>query len=88
VLLGWGIVPAIFLGGVTYISSPGVIARTLDDLGWMGNRETPLILAILVIEDLVMAGFLPFAKPCCSSAGAPGESSYRSSWRRSSSSRS
>lgn len=60
-LLGWDLVPAIFLGGVTYISSSGVIARTLDDLGWMGNRETPLVLAILVIEDLVMAGFLPLA---------------------------
>lgn len=58
-LLGWGLLPAVFLGGVTYISSSGVIARTLDDLGWMGNRETPLVLAILVLEDLVMAGFLP-----------------------------
>ena len=25
----------------------------------MGNRETPLVLAVLVLEDLVMAGFLP-----------------------------
>lgn len=70
VLLGWGVVPAIFLGGVTYISSSGVIARTLDDLGWMGNRETPLILAILVIEDLVMAGFLPFATVLLVGGGA------------------
>jgi monovalent cation:H+ antiporter-2, CPA2 family len=60
-LLGWDLVPALFLGGVTYISSSGVIARTLDDLGWMGNRETPIVLAILVLEDLVMAGFLPLA---------------------------
>jgi K+:H+ antiporter subunit KhtU len=58
-VLGWGILPAVFLGGITYISSSGVIARTLDDLGWMGNRETPIVLAILVLEDLVMAGFLP-----------------------------
>ena len=58
-LLGWGAVPAVFLGGITYISSSGVVARTLDDLGWMGNRETPIVLAILVMEDLVMAGFLP-----------------------------
>jgi CPA2 family monovalent cation:H+ antiporter-2 len=58
-LLGWDPVPAAFLGGVTYISSSGVIARTLDDLGWMANRETPLVLAILVFEDLAMAGFLP-----------------------------
>jgi CPA2 family monovalent cation:H+ antiporter-2 len=58
-LLGWDPIAAAFLGGVTYISSSGVIARTLDDLGWMGNRETPLVLAILVIEDLAMAAFLP-----------------------------
>jgi K+:H+ antiporter subunit KhtU len=55
---------------VTYISSSGMIARTLDDLGWMGNRETPLILAILVIEDLVMAGFLPFATVLLVGGGA------------------
>jgi CPA2 family monovalent cation:H+ antiporter-2 len=60
-MLGWDVVPAIFLGGVTYISSSGVIARTLDELGWIGNRETPLVLGILVLEDLVMAGFLPLA---------------------------
>lgn len=59
-LLGWGPVAATVLGGVTYISSSGVIARTLHDLEWMGNRETPIVLAILVFEDLVMAGFLPF----------------------------
>ncbi|MGH2673455.1 MAG: cation:proton antiporter [Actinomycetota bacterium] len=58
-LLGWEPVPATVLGGVTYISSSGVIARTLHDLQWMGNRETPLVLAILVLEDLVMAAFLP-----------------------------
>jgi CPA2 family monovalent cation:H+ antiporter-2 len=60
-LLGWELIPAVFLGGVTYISSSGIIARTLDDLGWMGNRETSLVLGVLVIEDLVMAGFLPLA---------------------------
>jgi CPA2 family monovalent cation:H+ antiporter-2 len=59
-LLGWDPVAATVLGGITYISSSGVIARTLADLEWMGNRETPVVLAILVFEDLVMAGFLPF----------------------------
>lgn len=58
-LLGWGIVPALFLGGVTYISSTGVIAKLLGDLGWTGNRETPVVLSILVFEDLVMAILLP-----------------------------
>jgi CPA2 family monovalent cation:H+ antiporter-2 len=58
-ILGWGIVPALFLGGVTYISSTGVIAKLLNDLGWTGNRETPVVLSILVFEDLAMAILLP-----------------------------
>jgi CPA2 family monovalent cation:H+ antiporter-2 len=55
---------------VTYISSSGLVARTLDDLGWMGNRETPIVLAILVMEDLVMAGFLPVATVLLVGGGA------------------
>ena len=58
-ILGWGVVPALFLGGVTYISSTGVIAKLLNDLGWTGNRETPVVLSILVFEDLAMAILLP-----------------------------
>jgi CPA2 family monovalent cation:H+ antiporter-2 len=58
-LLGWGLVPALFMGGVTYISSTGVIAKLLSDLGWGGNRETPVVLSILVFEDLAMAILLP-----------------------------
>lgn len=58
-LLGWGVVPALFMGGVTYISSTGVIAKLLADLGWGGNRETPVVLSVLVFEDLAMAILLP-----------------------------
>jgi CPA2 family monovalent cation:H+ antiporter-2 len=58
-LLGWGVEAAVVLGGVTYISSSGVIAKVLGDLGRLGNRETPTILTLLVIEDLVMAIYLP-----------------------------
>lgn len=57
--LGWGVNGALLLAGITYISSSGIIARVLDDLGNTGNRETPVILSILVIEDLVMAFYLP-----------------------------
>lgn len=59
VVIGWGWLPALLLGGVTYISSSGVIAKVITDLGRLGNRETPAILSILVIEDLVMAFYLP-----------------------------
>ncbi|MCY4086644.1 MAG: cation:proton antiporter [Actinomycetia bacterium] len=58
-VIGWGWLPALLLGGVTYISSSGVIAKVITDLGRLGNRETPAILSILVIEDLVMAFYLP-----------------------------
>ncbi|NGN66559.1 cation:proton antiporter [Streptomyces sp. A7024] len=58
-LLGWGPVAAVALGGVTWISSSGVIAKVLGDLGRLGNRETPVILGVLVMEDLAMAVYLP-----------------------------
>jgi monovalent cation:H+ antiporter-2, CPA2 family len=58
-VLGWGPIAATLLGGATYISSSGIIARQLGDLGRVGNRETPVILTLLVLEDLAMAVFLP-----------------------------
>ncbi|MEL7206624.1 MAG: cation:proton antiporter [Actinomycetota bacterium] len=58
-LLGWETTPAILLGGVTWISSSGVVSKVLSDLGRLGNRETPAILNLLVIEDLAMAVYLP-----------------------------
>jgi monovalent cation:H+ antiporter-2, CPA2 family len=58
-LLGWGAAGAFVLGGVTYISSSGIAAKVLSDLGRLGNRETPVVLSILVFEDLAMAVYLP-----------------------------
>ncbi|WP_104168342.1 cation:proton antiporter [Arthrobacter sp. SX1312] len=59
VILGWGPVAALVMGGVTYISSSGIAAKVMSDLGRLGNRETPTVLAILVFEDLAMAVYLP-----------------------------
>ena len=59
IVLGWDARAALLLGGITYISSSGIIARVLDDLGNTGNLETPVVLALLVTEDLVMALYLP-----------------------------
>ncbi|HWG94819.1 MAG TPA: cation:proton antiporter [Mycobacteriales bacterium] len=58
-LLGWSLPAALALAGVTWISSSGVVAKTLSDLGRLGNRETPVVLSVLVIEDLAMAVYLP-----------------------------
>jgi len=58
-LLGWGPIAAVVLGGVTYITSSGITAKVLGDLGWLGNRETPIVLSLLVLEDLAMIAYLP-----------------------------
>ena len=58
-LLKWSALAAVLLGGVTYISSSGVIAKVLAELKRLGNPETPSILSVLVIEDLAMAIYLP-----------------------------
>jgi CPA2 family monovalent cation:H+ antiporter-2 len=50
---------ALALAGVTWISSSGIVARLLGDLGRLANRETPAVLSVLVLEDLAMALFLP-----------------------------
>ncbi len=58
-LLGWDLLAAVLLGGVTWISSSGVISKSLADLGRLGFRETPSVLNLLVVEDLAMAIYLP-----------------------------
>ncbi|GGM05442.1 cation:proton antiporter [Dactylosporangium sucinum] len=58
-LLGWGPVAAVALGGVTYVTSSGITAKVLADLQWLGNREVPIVLSLLVFEDLTMAVYLP-----------------------------
>lgn len=68
-LLGWTPLAATFLGGVTYVSSSGIVSKVLDELRWTGNRETAIVLAILVIEDLSMAAYLPLAAVLVAAGG-------------------
>ncbi len=58
-LLGWDPLAAVLLGGITWITSSGVVSKVLSDLGRLGFRETPAVLNLLVIEDLAMAVYLP-----------------------------
>jgi CPA2 family monovalent cation:H+ antiporter-2 len=68
-ILGWGPIAALVLAGITWISSSGVIAKLLVELGRLSNRETPTILSILVIEDLAMAFYLPILSAVLIGAG-------------------
>jgi CPA2 family monovalent cation:H+ antiporter-2 len=58
-LFGWGVPGAVALGGITYISSSGIVSQVVRDLRWRRNPETGPVVSILVIEDLVMAPYLP-----------------------------
>jgi CPA2 family monovalent cation:H+ antiporter-2 len=58
-LLGWDVTTAVLLGGVSWVSSSGVVAKVLQDLDRLANRETPAVLNLLVLEDLAMAVYLP-----------------------------
>jgi monovalent cation:H+ antiporter-2, CPA2 family len=71
-LLGWGPVAALALAGVTYVTSSGITAKLLGDLGWLGNRETPAVLSLLVFEDLTMAVYLPILTAVVAGAGLLG----------------
>lgn len=58
-VMGWPPLASFLLGGVTWISSSGIIAKVLGELGRMKNPETSVVLTILVVEDLAMAVYLP-----------------------------
>jgi CPA2 family monovalent cation:H+ antiporter-2 len=71
-LLGWGWVAAVVLAGVTWVTSSGVVAKVLSDLGRLGNRETPVVLSVLVMEDLAMALYLPLLTALLAGTGLLG----------------
>ncbi len=65
----WQPLAAVLLGGITYISSSGVIAKVLAELHRMDKPETPLVLSVLVQEDLAMAVYLPLVAVLLSGGG-------------------
>jgi len=58
-LLGWGAVSALFLGGVTLVSSSGIMAKLIAEFGLNARPEAAFAVSIAVIEDLAMAIYLP-----------------------------
>lgn len=58
-LLGYDWRASLALAGITWVSSSGIVARLIAELGRSGNRETPAVLSVLVLEDVAMAVFLP-----------------------------
>jgi CPA2 family monovalent cation:H+ antiporter-2 len=79
-ILGWGPLAAAFLGGITYVSSSGVAAKLLEHAGPHARGAGRFVVTIAVIEDLVMAVYLPILAAVLIGASA-GVSSSRPPWR-------
>ena len=58
-LLGWGLVGGLTLGGITYVSSSGIAAQLIKDGVLVGLSSTKRAISVLVIEDLFLALYLP-----------------------------
>ncbi len=69
-VLGWGLAGSLAMAGVTAVSSSGIISKLIADLGRAASPETPVVISILVIEDLAMAIYLPVLTAVLAEAGA------------------
>ena len=76
-VVGFDVLDSVLLGGVTYVSSSGIAAKVIDEFGWIANREIPVVLSILVIEDLAMAVYLPLVAALLASGGGTAGAALR-----------
>ena len=65
---GWGDREALVIAGAVAISSSAIVTKLLTELRRLGNRETPLILGIIVVEDVFLALYLAVVQPILSDA--------------------
>ncbi len=70
IVTGWPPAAVAAMAGVTYAASSGIAAKLLADLNRLGNRETPVVLSLLVLEDLSMAFYLPLLTALVAGASA------------------
>jgi CPA2 family monovalent cation:H+ antiporter-2 len=66
--LGWGTSEALVIAGALGISSSAIATKLLIELHRLTNAETPVILGIIVIEDLFLAFYLALLAPVLSDA--------------------
>lgn len=59
ILLGWGVLGALVLGGITFVSSSGIAAQLIKDSGWRQSELAKRVTSVLVFEDIMLAPYLP-----------------------------
>jgi monovalent cation:H+ antiporter-2, CPA2 family len=70
-LLGWGVGEALVIGGALGISSSAIVTKLLIELRRLTNAETPLVLGIIVVEDVFLALYLSLLGPVLGDADSP-----------------
>ena len=68
-LLGWGLLGALTLGGITYVSSSGIASQFIKDSRLESKESTKRAVSVLVIEDLFLAPYLPVLSALLASLG-------------------
>ena len=58
-IFGWGLLGAVGLGGVTYVSSSGIASHSIKDYSLEKSEVARRSIAVLVVEDVVLALYLP-----------------------------
>lgn len=69
-LLGWGVLGAVVLGGITYVSSSGIASQMMKETGWQRSEVSRRVTTVLVVEDLTLAPYLPLLTTLVAGAGA------------------
>jgi len=72
-VVGWGTKEAFVIAGATGISSSAIVTKLLVELGRLKNRETSLVLGIIVLEDLFLALYLAALAPVFGTADGTGQ---------------
>lgn len=61
--LGWGTNEALIIAGAVGISSSAIVTKLLIELRRLANRESGLILGVIVVEDIFLALYLALLQP-------------------------
>jgi monovalent cation:H+ antiporter-2, CPA2 family len=71
--IGWGTQEALVIAGAIGISSSAIVTKLLIELHRLTNAETPVILGIIVVEDIFLAFYLALLAPILGEAGSAGD---------------
>ncbi|MFE0592282.1 cation:proton antiporter [Micromonospora echinospora] len=69
--IGWGTPEALVIAGAVGISSSAIVTKLLVELRRLTNAETPVILGVIVVEDIFLALYLGLLGPVLGGADSP-----------------